>query len=318
MSRNLLDLVLICVYFIRLCFPFQDQKVIDFEQQQLEKMQKDFEIIFHDKLGEDESLKQKWQEVKKSEVAIKAQFDSKEAEMKERWKKDVDEIAEENKEIEEAWNDLKYQEKECDELLKSDSLSEKEKDDVVLEKEKLLEAKSLLKLEEEKVATKERKVLDAIEVEMDRWEIYKKQELDSVKKLKKDLAKECGSSDLDNLIVKIEEQETNIAEMVHELKKQDISMHELEKQIDDQKKELLREKEDLISEKEKLNSSQCQAVIKLDQDIIAINDKLNDMDSKLNVELREIQEERERLVFITLEHCMLAWLFFSKKKVKVL
>ena len=276
------------------CVTLQDQKVIDFEQQQLDKMQKDFDIIFHEKIEEDESLNQHWLEVKHSETVMKNQFETKESEMKERWKKDVDEIAEENKEIEEAWNDLKDQERECDELLKSDSLSDIEKDEVVLEKERLLEAKSLLKLEEEKVATKERKVVDAIEVEMDRWELYKKQELDNVKKMKKDLAKECGSSDLDTLVVKIEEQENNIAEMVHELMKQEVAMVEIEKQIDEKKKDLVQKKEDLISEKTELSNSQCQAVIKLEQEIIAINEELNEMDSKVNKELSEIQEERER------------------------
>lgn len=257
-------------------------------------MQKDFEIIFHGKLEENESLNQRWKDIIHNDASLKVQFDAKEIEMKERWKKDVDEIADENKEIEEAWNDLKDQEKECDELLKSDSLSEKEKDEVVLEKERLMEAKSLLNLEEEKVAAKERKILDAIEVEMDRWEVYKKKELDGVKKVKNDLARECGSSDLDTLIVKIEEQEVNIAEMVEELKKQDIVMQEFEKQIEEKKRDFIQEKEVLMSEKDKLNSDQCQAVIKLEQEIIAINEELNDMDSKVNEELRDIQEERER------------------------
>lgn len=268
--------------------------MVNIEQEQLQKMQEDFDIIFHDKIAGNESLNQKWLEVKQSEIVMKAQFETTETEMKERWKRDIDEIADENTEIEEAWKDLRDKECECDDLLKTDSLSEQEKDEIVLEKERLVEAKSLLKLEEEKVATRERKVLDAIEIEMDRWEVYKKKELHSIKEMKKDLVKECGISDLDALSVKIDEQEQKIVDMIHDLKEQDGTLAELEKQYKHKKIDLLQEKEDFLRERESLSDSQCKTVIELEKDIIGINEQLNDMDVEMNDELNEIREERER------------------------
>lgn len=272
----------------------QDQKVIDVEQQKLEKMQKDFEIIFDEKLEEHESLKLKFHDIEVQRSEMKSQFDSREFAMKERWKKDVDEIAEENHEIEEAWNDLKDQEKEYDECLKSETLTNRERGEIVKEKEQLEEAKTLLKLEEEKVATKERKTVDAIEVEMDRWEQYKKEEENKIDEIKKELTGEIGSSDLNSLSSKIEEKETNIKGMVSDLKKHEVVMKELEKDIDSKKSQFLEEKEEIVKEKESLNSSQFKAVIQLEQDIIAINEELNSIDEKLSDELKEIHEERER------------------------
>ncbi|XP_045187061.2 kinesin-like protein KIF16B isoform X2 [Mercenaria mercenaria] len=276
----------------------EDQKVIDAEQKQLDKMKKDFEIIFHEQLEENESLKEKFQEIEMEVNQLQSQFDKKESEMKERWKKNVDEIANENHEIEEAWNDLKDQEKEYDECLKSETLTEKERRDIEIEKEQLEEAKSLLKLEEEKVATKERKILDAIEVEMDRWEQYKKEEQNKVDRMKKDVAKEAKSKELDSLSSKIEEMETNISDMVSDLKKQNVVLKEFEKDIDTKKSQFLDEKEDIIREKNDLSSSQCRAVIKLEQEIISINEELNSVEENLSEQLKEIQEERKSLLLL--------------------
>lgn len=260
-------------------------------------MQKDFEIIFHEQLEENESFKQKFKDIKKEENEMKSQFDTKESKMKARWKEDVDEIAKENHEIEEAWNDIKDQEKEYEECLKSDKLTEKEREDIQMEIEQLEEAKGLLKLEEKKVATKERKILDSIEVEMDRWEQYKKVEEGKIKKLKTDLAKELDSSELNSLHSKIEEAELNIAEMVNDLKKQKVVLKEFEVEIEAKKCQFLEEKDEIIREKETLNSTQCRAVIKLEEDVISINEELNAVEEKLNEELQEIQEERERFAF---------------------
>ncbi|XP_060590236.1 kinesin-like protein KIF16B [Ruditapes philippinarum] len=276
----------------------EDQKVIDTEQQQINKLKKDFEIIFHEKLEENESLKGKFQEIKEEEIQLKSQFDKKEIEMKERWKSDVDDISKENHEIEEAWNDLNDQEREYDECLKSETLTDKERRDIEIEKEQLEEAKCLLKLEEKKVATKERKILDAIEVEMDRWENYKHSEEARIDKMKKELAKQAESSELNSISSKIDEMEENVAEMVSDLKKQKVVLKEFNKDIEQRKSEFLDQKEDIMREKEALSSSQCQAVIKLEEEIISVNEELNSVEENLSEELKEIQEERKSLLLL--------------------
>lgn len=278
---------------------------MDFEREQLKKMQNDFEIIFHAKLEENDVLKQIYAKIEAQDNEMKSQFLVKESEMKERWKKDVDEIADENREIEEAWNDLREQEKEYEECLKSETLTEKDRSDIELEIEQLQEAKNLLKIEEEKVATKERKILDAIEVEMDRWEQYKQSEDDDILERKKNLAKEIGSSDLNSLSNKMAEKEASIGEMVLDLKKQDSVLKDFEADIEERKAIFLSEKDEILKEKETLNDSMCKSVIKFEQEIIAINEELNDVDEKLNNDLQEIQEERERYtdLFTSIHHC---------------
>ncbi|KAL4238780.1 Kinesin-like protein kif16b [Mactra antiquata] len=276
----------------------EDQKVVDIEREQLNKMQKDFDIIFHANLVENDVVKQVYDKLEVHENDIKKQFLVKETEMKERWKTDMDEVANENKEIEEAWNDLKEQEKEYEECLKSDTLTDDERNEINVEVEQLQEAKNLLKIEEEKVAAKERKIVDAIEVEMDRWEQYKQSEETEISESKKNLAKELGNRELNSLSNKIVEKEGNISDMVHELKKQETALKELESDIERKKSHFLSEKEDILKEKETLNDSLCKSAIKLEQGIISINEELNDVDEKLNHELQEIQEERESLLLL--------------------
>lgn len=257
-------------------------------------MKKDFEILFHEKLEENESMKQQFEEVESQEMEMKSQFEVKEAEMKERWKKDVDKITSENHDIEEAWKDLKDQENEYDKCLESDQLTVRERQDIIIEKEQLAEAKKMLKLEEEKVAAKQRKILDAIEIEMDRWEQHKKDEERKTNNLKKEIAKQLGNREINSLNSKIEEAEDNIEGMVSDLKKQAVVIKEFEKEIELKKVKFVEEKEELLKEKEHLNDVQCKAVIKLEKEIIAINEELNAIEEKMNEDLKEIQEERER------------------------
>ncbi|KAH3848367.1 hypothetical protein DPMN_090728 [Dreissena polymorpha] len=257
-------------------------------------MKQDFHVLFHAQLAKNKPLKERWEEIDNTHIELIAQFEKKEGEMKERWEKTVHEFAAENKEIEEAWKDLADQDKECNEVLKSDTLSEKERNDIELEKEQLEEAKSLLKLEEQKIATKQRKVLDSIETEMERWEKYKHEETDRISEMKEELAKECNSLEVDQLMSKIHDKESNIQGMVTDLKRQEITVLEFEKEIEEKQKKFIEEKEELFREKQELNDKQCKAVIKLEQEIIAINDELESLDVKLSEELKEIQEERER------------------------
>lgn len=290
---------------------FQDQKVIDIEQQQLENMKKDFHVLFHAQLANNKPLKERWEEIDNTHVELIAQFEKKEGDMKERWEKTVHEFAAENKEIEEAWKDLTDQEKECYEVLKSDTLSEKERNDVELEKEQLEEAKSLLKLEEQKIATKQRKVLDSIETEMERWEKYKHEETDRISEMKEELAKECGSREVDQLMSKIHDKESNIQGMFKDLKRQESALIEFEQEIEEKQKKFIEEKEELLREKQEVNDKQCKAVIKLEQEIISINDDLESLDVKLSEELKEIQEERERYSHVRPHVSIVRWCLYT-------
>ncbi|WAR19002.1 KI16B-like protein [Mya arenaria] len=271
----------------------EDQKVINVEQEQLDRMRKDFQVLFHSQLDGDKALKQKYTEVEQSEQKLQSEFACREGEMKSRWEHSVQDIAGENRDIEEAWADLRHQEDELNQLLETEGLTEGEREEAKTERDQLEEAKTLLKLEEQKVATRERKILDAIEVEMDRWEKYKGVELEKVEEMKDAIAKECGNQDLDRLSGKIHEKQTVISEMVEDLKHQETALREFEKDIEQRQKKYLEEKEELLVEKQKLHDTQCKAVIKFEKDIISINEDLEDLDTKLNDELKEIQEERE-------------------------
>ncbi|XP_052767507.1 kinesin-like protein KIF16B isoform X2 [Mya arenaria] len=276
----------------------EDQKVINVEQEQLDRMRKDFQVLFHSQLDGDKALKQKYTEVEQSEQKLQSEFACREGEMKSRWEHSVQDIAGENRDIEEAWADLRHQEDELNQLLETEGLTEGEREEAKTERDQLEEAKTLLKLEEQKVATRERKILDAIEVEMDRWEKYKGVELEKVEEMKDAIAKECGNQDLDRLSGKIHEKQTVISEMVEDLKHQETALREFEKDIEQRQKKYLEEKEELLVEKQKLHDTQCKAVIKFEKDIISINEDLEDLDTKLNDELKEIQEEREGLLML--------------------
>ena len=282
------------ITFIKLFLFFQDQRVISDETEQLSKMKDDFEILFRSKSEGNEMLKIQVQELDNQEEKMKKSFEEKEIEMRDRWKNDVDGIAQENREIEEAWNDLKEQEKEYMELLVSDNLSDKENAEIELEKEQLEKAKQLLKVEEERVAAREQKNLDAIELEMDKWEQYKKQEENDIKTQKIDLARSFGSSDLNQLISKIEGKEASIEEMLQEVVKQNSGLTELEKSVVNKTASIQSDIDDLRKEKDKLSGEQCKAVIKLEKDIIDINEEINKLDNKLSEDLKEIDEERKK------------------------
>ena len=273
---------------------FQDQKVIDVEQEQLEKMQQDFEILFRSKLEENESLMIQYEDIVKENTELRSKFEASEIEMKDRWKQKVDEIAVENAEIEEAWKDLLDQEKLFIEELKTDRLSSEEREIIEHNKEQLQEARTLLKLEEQKVASRERHVLDAIEKEMEEWESHKRKELKIIEEKKHEISKRCESPDLDTLSLRISEKEATIEEFKADLQKQEEDLHEFEKFVEKEKVRLIEEKEQIQTQKDEINDIQCKDFIKLEKQIIEWNEKLNSGDEKMTEELAEIQEERER------------------------
>ena len=273
---------------------FQDQKVIDIEQQQLEKMQQDFEILFRTKIEENETLMVKYDKIEKENTELTMVFEQSESEMKDRWKREVDVIAQENSEIEEAWNDLQEQETLFTEQLRDEELSQEERENIEHNRQNLQEARTLLKLEEQKVASKERQVLDAIEKEMEEWENHKRQKQKEIEERKIDISKSCESPELDTLRQKIQEKETTITEFQADLVEQEKDMVEFEKYVEKEKVRLIEEKEQIQTEKNEINSVQCKDVIKFEKQIIEWNEELNSTDEKMNVELVEIQEERER------------------------
>ena len=283
-------------FFLKSIFDdsFQDQKVIDVEQEQLEKMQQDFEILFRSKLEENESLMIQYEDIVKENTELRSKFEASEIEMKDRWKQKVDEIAVENAEIEEAWKDLLDQEKLFIEELKTDRLSSEEREIIEHNKEQLQEARTLLKLEEQKVASRERHVLDAIEKEMEEWESHKRKELKIIEEKKHEISKRCESPDLDTLSLRISEKEATIEEFKADLQKQEEDLHEFEKFVEKEKVRLIEEKEQIQTQKDEINDIQCKDFIKLEKQIIEWNEKLNSGDEKMTEELAEIQEERER------------------------
>lgn len=268
--------------------------MIDIEQEQLEKMQQDFEILFRSKLEENEPLMKQYEEVAKENIELRSEFEAAETEMKDRWKTKVDEIARENEEIEEAWKDLFDQEKRFIEQLKNDRLSEEEREDIEHNKGQLEEARVLLKLEEQKVASRERHILDAIEKEMEEWENHKQKDLKKIEQKKIEIAKRCRSPELETLRLKILEKEATVQEFKADLKKQEEELHEFEKHVEKEKIRLIEEKEQIFTDKDEINDIQCKDFIKLEKQIIEWNEKLNSVDEKMTEELAEIQEERER------------------------
>ena len=285
--------------------------MIDVEQEQLEKMQQDFEILFRSKLEENESLMIQYEDIVKENTELRSKFEASEIEMKDRWKQKVDEIAVENAEIEEAWKDLLDQEKLFIEELKTDRLSSEEREIIEHNKEQLQEARTLLKLEEQKVASRERHVLDAIEKEMEEWESHKRKELKIIEEKKHEISKRCESPDLDTLSLRISEKEATIEEFKADLQKQEEDLHEFEKFVEKEKVRLIEEKEQIQTQKDEINDIQCKDFIKLEKQIIEWNEKLNSGDEKMTEELAEIQEERERWeIGGAFNHFIIVWILW--------
>ena len=257
-------------------------------------MQQDFDILFRSKLEENESLMKRYEEVAKENIELRTTFEASESEMKDRWKTKVDEIAGESSEIEEAWKDLLDQEKLFIEQLKSDRLTEEQREDIEHNKGQLDEARTLLKLEEQKVASRERQILDAIEKEMEEWETHKHEELKKIDHKKAEIAICCNSPELETIRLKILEKQTTIKDFKNDLRKQEEELNEFVKYVEKEKVRFIEEKEQIQAHKDELNDIQCKDFIKLEKQIIEWNEKLNSVDEKMTEELAEVQEERER------------------------
>ena len=257
-------------------------------------MQQDFDILFRSKLEENESLMQKHTEIAKENIELRTKFEASEIEMKDRWKTKVDEIAGENAEIEEAWKDLLEQEKLFIEQLKSDRLTEEQREDIEHNKGQLEEARTLLKLEEQKVASRERQILDSIEIEMEEWEKHKNEKMKEIDKKKAEIAMSCNSPELETIRLKILEKQTTIKDFKNDLEKQEEEVNDFVKYVEKEKVKYIEEKEQIQAHKDELNDIQCKDFIKLEKQIIEWNEKLNSVDENMTEELSEVLEERER------------------------
>ena len=257
-------------------------------------MQQDFDILFRSKLEENESLMQKHTQIAKENIELRTKFEASEIEMKDRWKTKVDEIAGENAEIEEAWKDLLEQEKLFIEQLKSDRLTEEQREDIEHNKGQLEEARTLLKLEEQKVASRERQILDSIEIEMEEWEKHKNEKMKEIDKKKAEIAMSCNSPELETIRLKILEKQTTIKDFKNDLEKQEEEVNDFVKYVEKEKVKYIEEKEQIQAHKDELNDIQCKDFIKLEKQIIEWNEKLNSVDENMTEELSEVQEERER------------------------
>ncbi|KAK3596008.1 hypothetical protein CHS0354_032527 [Potamilus streckersoni] len=274
------------------------EELIHVEEEQLDKLQREFEILFHSELAVNENFKETFQEIESQEKQLLEKLDVLDSEMKETWKQRIESISVRNKDIEEAWHDLSDQEKEYDNLLKNTKLSDERRAEIEAIKEELSVASSLLKDEEEKLATEERQVLDGVEKDMDLWEHNKGEELAQIKLLKSNLIKDCRNSDLKTLQMNIEVKENSIKNLTcskHDKEKELASLTQI---FETNQEQIMKQRDHIHEQKDKVLLISKNSEEEMNSKILDLSHEINSTESNLQEELRDIQSERKRLLLL--------------------
>ena len=246
-------------------------------------------------IGKDDDLRVKFEGLEKEEQEIKKFYQRGEEDNKTKWNIDLEEIAQENQNIEEAWRDLNENEEQVTAALEEEDLNDEESWQLLQKQDELEQARALLKLEEDNLSKREKQLIDDIELQMEDFESRKKAALEEIRTRKDKMLTEADKelSKLNKVILG-QEAEISALESDIEIHDQDIlnlngKLKDLSDTNTSEIEKITRKRNSLVLESENFEGE-------IEKTTNQLNSQVDEIQANLQKELAKLQQEREKWV----------------------
>ena len=259
----------------------------------LQKLALDFESKKQRVIGKDDDLRVKFEGLEKEEQEIKKFYQRGEEDNKTKWNIDLEEIAQENQNIEEAWRDLNENEEQVTAALEEEDLNDEERGQLLQKQDELEQARALLKLEEDNLSKREKQLIDDIELQMEDFESRKKAALEEIRTRKDKMLTEADK-ELSKLNKVILGQEAEISALESDIETHDqdiLSLNGKLKNLSDTNtaeiEKITRKRNSLVLESENFEGE-------IEKTTTQLNSQVDEIQANLQKELAKLQQEREK------------------------